>query len=132
MTKVPLTLANLQNLDHGIINAAFAHELGILVADMHDRPTTKKTRTLNIEISLSPIAEVRGNLVELTNVNVDVVIKSSMPKRQTKTYNMKPSAGNNKALEFQPESAENPDQETMDFPEQSGKRVDPTTGEETD
>lgn len=82
--KVTLTLAELANIDNGKIAAVFQNELRRVVGDCVDRPTDDSARKVNMTVMVKP-QESDG---VCATVEMEVVVKSSVPDRRTRPYQM--------------------------------------------
>lgn len=83
-----LSLETLPDLDGGRIQAAVDRELAHINRDLEDRPALDKARKLVIEISATPYASEKGGI---GGAKVSVKVKSSVPDRQSKTFDMLPT-----------------------------------------
>lgn len=119
MPFVQLSLTSLDDLDDGRVSKAFLHELKRLVQDCMDRPSDKKTRTLTLELNMTPVISTEGGVVECEGVHGEFTIKGKVPVRRSKTYEFR--ANNKGQLAYSSTSPENADQTTFDD-------VDPKTG----
>ena len=108
MALEKFSLATLAEMDGGRIRAAFEQALQRLEADCKDRPGVKRARQLQLVVELAPIAD-EG---ELDSVNVTFRIKESIPKRESKAYNMQAVPG---GLLFNDASPEDVRQKTFDM-----------------
>ena len=92
MKEVPLTLDSLKQLDFGKISAAFDAERQHIVKDCMDRPHDPKARVVTIKFLFAPeqcstgFGAVPGDVIK-----VGCEITSSVPKRSTQVYTMKPT-----------------------------------------
>ncbi len=104
-------LKNLTLLDNGIIDEAFKREIQHVVKDCEDRPLDKKARTVCIKFELVPVPDTSSNQVLCEHVVVACDISSSVPKRRTKVYQMKPKQDG--SLVFHPDLPDDADGETL-------------------
>lgn len=107
MAVQKLSLRAIADIDGGRILAAFEQALQRCYSDCADRPQVKKPRQLDLVLTLEPI-EHNG---ELESVNVKFRVRDSMPKRESKTYNMQAHRG---ALLFNELSPHDVRQATLD------------------
>lgn len=82
--KARLTLEQLARLDNGKVAAVFARELRHVVSDCIDRPTDDKARKITMTVSVTP-QECDG---VCETVEAEVTIKSSVPDRRTRPYQL--------------------------------------------
>lgn len=82
--KVRLDLQQLAMLDNGKVAAIFARELRHVVTDCVDRPTDDKARKITMTVSVVP-QECDG---VCETVEAEVQIKSSVPDRRTRPYQL--------------------------------------------
>lgn len=82
--KVTLTLEQLAKIDNGKVAAVFQQELRRVVNDCVDRPTDNKPRKVNMTVSVAP-QESDG---VCATVEMEVVVKSSVPDRRTRPYQL--------------------------------------------
>lgn len=111
------TLATLVDMDGGRIKTAFEQALQRLESDCKDRPGVKRSRQLQLVLDLTPVAD--GG--DLDSVNVTFKIKESIPKRESKAYNMQAVAG---GLLFNDASPEDVRQKTLDMAPKPGAQVE--------
>ncbi len=108
-TLVPFKFTALGEIDDGRIAVAIDRGIERIMADLHDRPTVDKSRTITLTIAFVPRADDRGRL---DDVDVYCDIKERAPARETKTYRMSTRGGE---LFYNELSPENPDQGTLDL-----------------
>jgi hypothetical protein len=109
MGKMRLTLDVLKDLDMGKVAAGFQKEVAHVVADCMDRPSDDRARKVGLIMSVVPDCDGMGVCETAT---VEFKIQSSVPARQSKTYQMRVHA--NGSLLFNPESPDNVHQGTLD------------------
>lgn len=119
MPFVELTLGSLEELDDGRVSIAFGQAMRAAVQDCVDRPAEKKVRTVTLELKLKPIIDTDDGITEMKGASGEFTIKSKVPERRSKTYEMR--ANKKGQLAFSSNSPENMDQATFDD-------VDPKTG----
>ncbi len=126
MAKQQLSLATLQQVDNGKINAAFDHELKRIIEDCHDRPAMDKPRKLVLEVSVTPNQSTDSDQVYCSSVAMQIRVDAKIPGRRTKVYTMetKPSG----TAFFNADAPEDPNQMTIQD-EIDRTKVDPKTGE---
>jgi hypothetical protein len=123
--EVPFCLENLRLLDFGLVAEAFLHEQSRVVGDCEDRPGDSKARVVQIKFLYAPKSDTPGR-AECDQIEVQVEITSSLPKRVSKVYacqmrqqldeNGKPTVG----LRFHPD-ANDDSQARLLFDEQARK-----------
>ncbi len=113
VAREQLKLENLAKLDFGKIPAAFDAEVLRCVADCKDRPLDDKPRKVSLTFNLWPKADVDGTGVVCQDVDVECEVTSTVPKRRTRIYTMRPT--HDDKLAFQPDSPENPDQLGIEY-----------------
>lgn len=101
-------LSTIATMDDGRINEAFLQALRRCEDDCKDRPGLKDERVVKIEVRMAPI----GDEGDLESVNVAFKITDTVPKRSSKTYNMKSVPG---GLLFNDASPEDVRQATLDM-----------------
>ena len=101
-------------LDH---RPAFEQALKRLEADCKDRPGVKRARQLQLVVDMQPVADDG----ELDSVNVTFRIKESIPKRESKAYNMQAVPG---GLLFNDASPEDVRQMSLDMAPKPGAQVE--------
>ncbi len=89
MALEKFSLQTLAEMDGGRIRLAFEAALKRLEADCKDRPGVKTARKLALLVSMEPVADDG----ELDSVNVTFRITDTIPKRQSKAYNMQAVPG---------------------------------------
>jgi hypothetical protein len=77
-------LESLATIDGGRIKEAFEQAFARLVADCHDRPDLKAARKLGLIVIVEPISD--GGT--LNSIDVNFEMKDSLPKRESRSYNM--------------------------------------------
>ena len=107
--KIKLGLSTLKELDMGKITAAFDHELKHVVKDCIDRPGDNRDRVVELQMRVVPDCDGSG-IAE--TVTAEFSIKSKVPPRQSKKYQLQASA--NGVVTVNPESPENVHQGTLD------------------
>lgn len=102
------TLATIADMDCGRIRVAFEHALARCQDDCKDRPDLKTSRKIALVLHLEPVCE-KGRL---ESVDVTFKITDTIPKRESKSYNMKAVAG---GLLFNEASPDDVRQMTIDM-----------------
>lgn len=102
------TLATIADMDGGRIRLAFEHALARCQDDCKDRPDLKTSRKIALVLHLEPVCE-KGHL---ESVDVTFKITDTIPKRESKSYNMKAVAG---GLLFNEASPEDVRQMSLDM-----------------
>lgn len=126
MNQQRLDLKNLNELDSGVVNAAFDHEFQHIVRDCLDRPADKRKRKVTIEFEVIPVQPTEGR-PDCEEIDVTAIVKSSVPKRQSKTYTMRPK--HDGSVVFHPDIPEDPNADALFDPP---AKFDPATGEVTE
>lgn len=80
-------LAALKDLDDGRVAAGFDQALQRCVADCKDRPNLKDARTINLKVTIVPVAG--DDAGEMESCDVQFKITDAIPKRSSKVYNAK-------------------------------------------
>lgn len=101
-----LTLASLAEIDGGRFAAAFQQHIKRVSADCFERPTDSKAREITIKLSVKPI-EIDGLC---DDVNVTMQVASTVPKQQTRPYNM---ALKKAGLLYRPDSPDDVEQNSF-------------------
>lgn len=126
MALEKFTLATLAEMDGGRIKLAFEQAMKRCEDDCKDRPSVKTARKINLIVTLEPVPD--GN--DLESVNVQFKITDSVPKRESKTYNMSAARG---GLLYNDVSPENVKQATLDMapgPKAAREEADAPTAKE--
>lgn len=100
-----LDMAALSLLDGGRLAKAFEKALYELQEDCKDRPALSSARKLTLTVLIEP--ECNDDATDLIGCDVGFEIKTAMPKKQTRAYNMRAKGG---SLYFNEESPENANQ----------------------
>lgn len=108
MALEKFSIATLAKMDQGRIAAALEQALKRCEDDCKDRPAVKDARKVNLLISLEPVED--GG--ELESVDITFKITDTVPKRCSKTYNMKAARG---GLLFNELSPDDVNQKTLDM-----------------
>lgn len=103
-----LDLGSVAKLDEGRIREAFEQALKRCMDDCKDRPAVPELRKVQLLATLSPVVGDDGSM---ESCNVHFQIHDSVPKRSSKTYNMKAKGG---SLFFNELSADQIHQRTID------------------
>jgi hypothetical protein len=101
-------LATLSELDDGRIREAFDQAMQRGLADCKDRPADDRVRKITLEVSLVPLVSEKG---DMETCDVAFKVAESLPKRISRTYNMKATAA---GLVFNEDSPEDVRQLTLD------------------
>src|SRR5690349_23516801 len=83
-------IESLATIDDGRIKAGFEMMLDDLIRDCRDRPEHKSKRKLTLTISMEPCSLERG---ELETVDLCFDLKPSMPKVESRKFNMRAVRG---------------------------------------
>ena len=102
-------MGTLTELDGGRIRTAFEQALKRLETDCKDRPNVKAARKLELVITMTPLPDDAG---DLDSVDVKFRVKDSVPKRESKAYNMRAVPG---GLLFNELSPDDVRQQTLDM-----------------
>jgi hypothetical protein len=105
-----LKLENLKLLDFGKVGAAFDHELRHVVLDCMDRSMDKRPRKVSITFTIKPVVPV-DSPADCSEVEVECEVTSTVPKRRTQIYKMRPTAKGE--LAFHPDLPAEPDEGTL-------------------
>jgi hypothetical protein len=102
-------METLTELDGGRIRTAFEQAMKRLEHDCKDRPNVKAARKLELVITMTPLPDDAG---DLDSVDVKFRVKDSVPKRESKAYNMRAVPG---GLLFNELSPDDVRQQTLDM-----------------
>lgn len=108
MALEKFTLAMLSTMDDGRVREAFEQALKRCEDDCKDRAALKDSRKVTLVVEMKPLSDETG---DLDSVNIEFKITDSVPKRTSKTYNMKSVRG---GLLFNELSKEDIHQGTLD------------------
>lgn len=86
--KVPLSLANLKDLDYGKLNVAFQQHLARAVCDCLDRCGDTRPRQISMTFSLEPVTDAEGSCDE---VSLECQVSSKVPSHRSKTFACRPN-----------------------------------------
>ena len=103
-------LESLKELDFGRISAAFDTERERVVKDCQDRPGDGKPRSIAIKFNFYPQSD-GSESVDCDEVKVECEITSTVPKRRTKIYTMKPVRDGK--LRFNADDPDDPENPTL-------------------
>jgi len=79
------TLADVGQLDRGVIDKLFEAELRRVTADCEDRPAVDGARSITIKLSFKPVATDQGTL---DTVKVETEVSSKLPVTRTRELDM--------------------------------------------
>lgn len=85
MTKVELSLESIAAIDDGRIAVAFAALLKQVNADLADRPTDERARTVTLSATFKPVADETG---ECYAVSTEFELAMKIPNRRSRTYQL--------------------------------------------
>ena len=85
MRRTLKTLADLQEIDGGVIEILFRRKLAMIAADLIDRPAVSSARKLTVELLFCPVADPSGALAD---VKVEAEVKGKVPVDRTRTISM--------------------------------------------
>lgn len=111
MALEKFTLATLASMDDGRIREAFEQAVKRCELDCKDRPALEESRKVSMSVTLVPVL---GEDAQLDSVNIVIKILDTLPKRCSKSYNMKASRS---GLLFNEMSADDVNQATLEFGE---------------
>lgn len=117
MALEKFTTEALSRIDGGRIAAAFELALKRAEVDCKDRPAVKKARRVELIATIEPILGPDG---ELDSCDVSFTIKDSIPKRESKVFNMTAARS---GLMFNEMSAEDARQKTLDEVDAGPRKV---------
>jgi hypothetical protein len=115
------SLDTIHLLDLGKINEAFKAEIMHVVKDCIDRPLDDKERTVSIVFRVTPNVDTKAGERDCDRVAVACDIKSTIPTRKTRIYDMK--VHQNGMLSFHPDLPEEPEGGTL-YDDQNKKKDD--------
>lgn len=109
MTLEKFTLSTLATMDDGRIKEAFEQSIKRCESDCKDRPGLDGERKVVLDVTLTPVPDENG---VLDSVDIQFKIKDTLPKRCSKTYNMRATRG---GLLFNEISPDDVNQATLEF-----------------
>lgn len=109
MTLERFSLGTLATMDDGRIKEAFEQAVKRCEGDCKDRPGVDAERKVRLDVTLIPVPGEDG---DLDSVNIVFKITDTLPKRCSKSYNMKATRG---GLLFNEISPDDVNQATLDF-----------------
>lgn len=111
MAAMKLTAESLGIVGEGLLNDLLNVAIEKIAVDVEDRGADEKARVITLEIEFQP--KVHNGKVY--GVGVDFAVKSKVPAHRTNQYVMEVQPTRNGAqFVFNPESADNPKQRTLD------------------
>lgn len=108
MKRVELSLENMSQLHGGKMSAQFKMLMKRVIADLTDRPTIKKARKIEMEISITP-ADI--NDLDCDHVDVEFHLSTKIPGFSSRPYTMK--THKNDVLSFHPDFIDEPDRDGL-------------------
>lgn len=111
MAQKVFKIQELGSLDLGFVAAALNTELRRVVLDCIDRPLNANGRKVAMIMTVKPVPDQQNAVSEIEFVTVGVEISSSIPKRQSKIFQMDPCRDG--SLLFNPDLPEEPDGRTL-------------------
>lgn len=78
-------LAALADLDGGRIAEAVNQEIKRVITDCQDRPQVEKARSITLQFDFEPLMDDQR---ELDGCQLSFQIKSTLPKRESKSFNL--------------------------------------------
>ena len=79
------TLADVGQLDRGVIDKLFLTELSRVTADCEDRPAVDGPRTIVVKLAFKPVATDQGTL---HSVKVEAEVSAKLPVTRTRELDM--------------------------------------------
>lgn len=111
MAATKLTAESLGIVGSGVLQDLLNHAIERVAADVEDRGSDEKSRSITLEIEFAP----RVNMGKVYAVGVDFQVKTKMPAHRTNQYIMEVQLSRSGAqFVFNPESADDPRQRTLD------------------
>lgn len=110
MPQEHLTFETIAKVDHGSIALAFNKLLVSAYKDLLDRPGLESSRKVVLTATLKPHKTDAG---ELKYIEVSLAVKGTNPEQGL----MLPMRATQEGMAFQTEHNDNPDQNTLEFPE---------------
>lgn len=101
-------IAALGEFDGGRIAEAVNQEIRRVINDCKDRPQVEKVRSVTLQFDFEPLMDDQR---ELDACNLSFQIKSNLPKRESKTYNV--GVKKDGRLFFSEHSTDNVNQRTI-------------------
>jgi hypothetical protein len=108
MSYQKFDLSSLAELDDGRLKVAFEQAIKRCEDDCHDRLGVPAARAITLTISIAPVVGEEG---DFESADVDFQISEKLPRRRTKTYNMRAARD---GLFFNAFAPEDPAQRTLD------------------
>ena len=113
MTRVMrrLTLGTLEELNFVQAEAAFKQLLAQAVKDCIDRPAVKAGRKVTMQLTVTPIASVRGNTIDCESASGVLTLRAKCPDYETDQISF--GVQNDGSLIFNPDCPDNYRQQTL-------------------
>ncbi len=106
-----LTLASLEELNFGQAEAAFRHLIQQVVKDCIDRPGVKAARKVTMQLTVKPIASVRGNTIDCESASGVLTLRGKCPDYETDLINF--GVQQDGSLIFNPDCPDNHRQQSL-------------------
>ena len=106
-----LTLSSIEELNFGQAEAAFKTLLAQAVKDCIDRPAVKAGRKVTMQLTVTPIASVRGNTIDCETASGVLTLRAKVPDYETDTISF--GVQHDGSLVFNPDCPDNVRQQTL-------------------
>lgn len=110
MSRMKLSLATLKDFDFGKADVVVQQAMSVAVRDVLDRPGEKKPRVVTIKVSITPVVQQDGDVVD---AEVEFEVANAIPKWRTAPRPV--LVGRQGDLFFSPDAPDNPRQETFNM-----------------
>ena len=106
-----LSLQNISQLDSGLAMEMFQGNLRRAVKDCLDRPTDRRARKVTLQVNLTPVTEIRGNIVDCDGAKGVFLCKAKLPDFESREVDF--GVQQSGELLFNPDSPQNHKQMTL-------------------
>jgi hypothetical protein len=106
-----LSMETLKEIDSGMVMELFHSALQHAVTDCMERPADKRPRKVTLQLTLKPVAEINGTMIDCDGVRGCFQCRAKLPDMETKTYDFGVQQGGK--LVYNEDSLTNHRQTTM-------------------
>lgn len=106
-----LTLGSIEEINFGQAEAAFKKLLKQAVTDCIDRPAVKAGRKVLMQLTVTPIATVRGNVIDCESASGVLTLRAKIPDYETDQISF--GVQQDGSLIFNPDCPDNYRQQTL-------------------
>ena len=110
-TVKKLTLGSIEDLNFGQAEAAFKKLLAQAVKDCIDRPAVKTGRKVLMQLTVAPIATVRGNTIDCESASGVLTLRAKVPDYETDQISF--GVQHDGSLVFNPDCPDNYRQQSL-------------------